>query len=152
MNKIVGSTCCAVIIFASVSASAASGAASTTELQQLYSRYFHQKDEQKLATLVYWQGVDQRDRDGFLRALRKDLKHRLQKIKFVPLDKGVKLEYTLDGVTYMPVLPAIGRMVASYEDEDNVKNLSTSYLVGVKDGKYYIDLAIARDRAISSIR
>ena len=123
---------------------------STTELQQLYSRYFQQKDEQKLATLVYWQGVDQRDRDGFLRALRNDLKHRLQKIKFLPLDKGVKLEYTLDGVTYMPVLPAIGRMVANYEDEDNVKNLSTSYLVGVKDGKYYIDLATPQNTAISS--
>lgn len=141
MNKIVGITCCAVVIFASFSASAANGAASTTELQELYSRYFQQKDEQKLATLVYWQGVDQRDRDGFLRGLRNDLKHRLQKIKFLPLDKGVKLEYTLGGVTYMPVLPAIGHMVASYEDEDNVKNLSTSYLVGVKDGKYYIDLA-----------
>ncbi len=119
MNKIIGSTCYAVVIFASVSTSAANGAASTTELQQLYSRYFQQK----------------------VRALRSDLKHRLQKVNFVSLDKGVKLEYTLDGVTYMPVLPAIGRMVASYEDEDNVKNLSTSYLVGVKDGKYYIDLA-----------
>jgi len=141
MNKIIGSTCYAVVIFAALSASATNGAASKTELQQLYYRFFQRKDEQKLATLVYWHGVDQRDRDGFLRALRSDLKHRLQKVNFVSLDKGVKLEYTLDGVTYMPVLPAIGRMVASYEDEDNVKNLSTSYLVGVKDGKYYIDLA-----------
>lgn len=141
MNKIIGSTCYAVVIVASLSASAANGAASTTELQQLYSRYFQQKDEQKLATLVYWKGVEQRDRDGFFRSLRNDLKHRLQNVKFVPLDTGVSLEYTLGGVTYMPALPAIGRMVASYEDQDNVKNPSTSYLVGVKDGTYYIDLA-----------
>lgn len=141
MNKIIGSSCYAVAIFASLSASAANGAASTTELQQLYSRYFQQKDEQKLATLVCWKGVEPRDRDGFFRSLRNDLKHRLQNVKFVPLDTGVKLEYTLNGVTYIPVLPAIGRMVASYKDEGNVKHLSTSYLVGVKDGKYYIDLA-----------
>jgi len=90
---------------------------------------------------VYWEGVERRERDGFFRSLRNDLKYRLQNVKFVPLDTGVKLEYTLDGVTYMPVLPPIGRMVASYEDQDNVKNPTTSYLVGVKDGRYYIDLA-----------
>jgi hypothetical protein len=141
MNKIIGSTCYVVVIFAALSASSTNGAASKTELQQLYYRFFQQKDEQKLATLVYWEGVERRERDGFFRSLRNDLKYRLQNVKFVPLDTGVKLEYTLDGVTYMPVLPPIGRMVASYEDQDNVKNPTTSYLVGVKDGRYYIDLA-----------
>jgi len=124
-----------------MSARAADGAASKIELQQLYQRFFEQKDEQSLAKLVYWQGVEQRDRDGFLRSLRNDLKYRLKKIDLVPLDAGVKLEYTLDGITYVPALPAIGRMIVSYEDQDNVKHLSTSYLVGVKDGRYYIDLA-----------
>jgi hypothetical protein len=133
--------CYATVISAAMSACAADGAASKAELQQLYQRYFQQKDEHRLATLVYWPGVEQRDRDGFLRSLRSDLKYQLKKVDVAPLDAGAKLEYTLEGVTYVPALPAIGRMIVSYEDEGNVKHLSTSYLIGLKDGRYYIDLA-----------
>jgi len=141
MKRIVRITSYAFVVLAAMSAWAANGTASKRELQQLYQQYFQQKDEQKVATLVYWKGVEQRERDSFFRSLRSDLNHRLQKVEFVPLDAGVKLEYALDGVTYVPVLPALGRMVASYEDEGNVKHLSTSYLVGEKNGRYYIDLA-----------
>jgi hypothetical protein len=141
MKQTIRVMCYAAVISAAMSVCAADGAASKTELQQLYQRYFQQKDEQRLAMLVYWQGVEQRDRDGFLRSLRNDLKYRLKKVELVPLDAGVKLEYTLEGVTYVPALPAIGRMIVSYEDQGNVKHLSTSYLIGVKDRRYYIDLA-----------
>lgn len=141
MKQIFRVICYATVISAAMSACAADGAASKTELQQLYQRYFQQKDEQKLASLAYWEGVEQRDRDGFVRSLRNDLKYTLKKVEFVPLDAGVKLEYTLGGVTYVPALPAIGRMIVSYEDQDNVKHPSTSYLIGMKDGRYYIDLA-----------
>jgi len=144
MKPIIRVMCYVTVISAAMSACAGDGAASKTELQQLYQRYFQQKDEQRLATLVYWRGVAPRERDGFVRSLRNDLKYRLKKVEFVPLDAGMKLEYTLEGATYVPALPAIGRMVASYEDQGNVKNLSTSYLIGVKDGKYYIDLAIQK--------
>ena len=144
MKQIIRVMCYTTVISAAMSACAADGAASKTDLQQLYQRYFQQKDEQRLAMLVYWQGVGQRERDGFVRSLRNDLKYRLKKVDFVPLDPGVKLEYTLEGITYVPALPVIGRMVASYEDQGNVKHLSTSYLIGVKDGKYYIDLATQR--------
>ncbi len=141
MRKIIRIICCVVVFSAVMSASAADGASSKAELQQLYQRYFQQKNEQKLATLVYWQGVEPRDRDSFFRSLRNDLNYGLQKIEFMPLDAAIKLEYTVGQVTYVPALPAIGRMVASYKDQGNVKHASTSYLVGVKDGRYYIDLA-----------
>jgi len=141
MRQIIPVMCYGIVISAAMSAYAADGAASKAELQQLYQRYFQQKDEHRLATLVYWQGVEQRDRDGFLRSLRSDLKYRLKKVDVVPLDAGAMLEYTLEGVTYAPTLPAIGRMIISYEDEGNLKLLSTSYLIGLKDGRYYIDLA-----------
>lgn len=144
MKQIIRVMSYATVIAAAIAAGAVDGAASKTELQQLYQQYFQQKDEQKLATLVYWHGVDQRDRDSFVRSLRNDLQYRLKKVEFVPLDSGAKLEYTLEGVTYVPALPVIGHMVASYEDQGNVKHLSTSYLIGVKDGKYYIDLAIQK--------
>jgi len=141
MKQILRGMCYAIVISAAMLAFAADGAASKTELQQLYQRYFRQKDEHRLAMLVYWQGVEQRDRDGFLRSLRNDLKYRLKKVDFASLDARVKLEYTLDGITYVPALPVVERMIVSYEDQGNVKHLSTSYLIGVKDGRYYIDLA-----------
>lgn len=141
MVRIIHVAWCAVLVSASIAVFAADGATSPSELRQLYQRYFALKDEQKLATLVYWPGVEQRDRAGFLRSVRGDLNHRLRKIDFVSLDAGAKLEYTLDGVVYAPALPPVGRMVISFEDEGAVTHLSTSYLVGVKDGRYYVDLA-----------
>jgi len=121
---------------------AADGAASEAELVRLYQRYFQQKDEQKLATLVHWEGVEQRDRDAFLRSLQSDLKHRLRKVELAPLDASMKLEYTINGVTYIPAVAPVERMIAAYEDEGNVTHLSTTYLVGRRNGRYYIDLAI----------
>jgi hypothetical protein len=146
MKKLISSACCAVILLAGVASFAADGAASKAELQQLYQRYFQQKDERKLATLVYWPGVEQRDRDGFFRSLRGDLNYRLQKVEFLPLDPGLKLEYTLSGITYVPALPPVGRVVATYEGQGNVNHASTSYLVGVKDGRFYITLAVPKPK------
>lgn len=156
MKSIIRITCCALVTFISMSACAADGASSEAELQQLYQGYFQQIKSvaqaepkvpesseawRRMATLVYWQGVEQRERDAFFRSLRDDINYRLQKLEFVPLDAGAKLAYTLDGVTYVPALPAIGRMVVRYKDQGNATHLATSYLVGVKNGKYYIDLA-----------
>ncbi len=57
------------------------------------------------------------------------------------------MEYALDGITFEPALPPVARMVATYEGQGNVGHLSTSYLVGVKDGRYYIDLAVPATRS-----
>lgn len=70
--EIVAVTWCAVLLSAAIGLVAADRAASPSELQQLYQRYFKLKDEQKLATLVYWLGVKQRDRASFLGSLRRD--------------------------------------------------------------------------------
>ena len=129
------------------SALAIDGAASKGELQQLYQHYFEQRDESKLGTLVYWRDVRQRERGSFFRSIRTDLNYRLQKVELVPLDPSFKMEYTLDGITFRPALPPIARMVATYEGQGNVRHFSTSYLVGVKDGRYYIDLAAPATRS-----
>ena len=143
MRKNVASILCATfMILTATPVHAADGAASEAELVQLYQRYFQQKDEQKLATLVHWEGVEQRDRDAFVRSLQSDLKHRLRKVELAPLDASMKLEYTINGVTYIPAVPPVERMIAAYEDEGNVTHLSTTYLVGRRNGRYYIDLAI----------
>ena len=144
MRNIATVVCAAFMITAAASAYTDDGAASEAELVQLYQRYFQQKDEQKLATLVYWAGVEQRDRDAFVRSLQSDLKHRLRKVELAPLDASMKLEYTINGVTYVPAVPPVERMIAAYEDEGNVTHLSTTYLVGRKNGRYYIDLAVPK--------
>jgi hypothetical protein len=146
MKKVIRVLWYAFVISTGTSAFAAEGAASKAELQQLFQRYFQQKDEKKIGTLAYWRGVEPRDRDGFFRSVHSDLNYRLKKIEFVPLDLGLKLAYTRDGVTYMPALPAVGRIVAHYEDQGNAKHVSTSYVIGVKDGRYYIDLAAPKLR------
>jgi hypothetical protein len=120
----------------------ADGAASKEELGRLLQRYSDQHDEQKLGSLVYWSGVRQQERDGFFRSLRHDLTYRLLKVEFVPLEPNVKLEYVDGGVTFGPALPPAARMVATYAGQGNVKQFSTSYLVCVKDRRYYIDLAV----------
>jgi hypothetical protein len=131
-----------VVLLTTMSIPAAHGTASKNELRQLYQRYFEQKDEQKLATLVFWQGVEQFERDAFFRSIRSDLAYRLERVEFVPLEPGAKLEYTRDGVSFRTALPPIGRMVATYEGHGDVTDFSTSYLVGTRGGRVYINLAV----------
>jgi hypothetical protein len=109
------------------------GAASANDLARLYQRYFEAGDETKLQSLVYWAGVQEADREGFIRSVRFDLGHRLRSVKFVPLDRGEKLEYSKGGVVIRPSLPPVGRLVATYEGSGTLQRLTTSYLVGVKD-------------------
>jgi hypothetical protein len=134
------------LFFAALTARAGDGAASKGELQKRYLQFFQQKDETRLGALVYWRGVEQEDRDGFLRSLREDFKYHLRGIQFLPLQVNEHLEYTLKGVTYVPALPPVGRMIVTYEDRENAKHLSTSYLIGAKQGRYYIDLAVKKTR------
>ena len=117
------------------------GSATKEELSSLYQRYFEAKDQEKIRTLVYWPGVLDRDRDSFSRSVDYDLQFKIKKIEMAPLDKNRTLEYTTEGTTYRPTLEPVGQLVVSYESQDSIKNLSTSYLVGVKDNRYYIVLA-----------
>jgi hypothetical protein len=118
------------------------GATSRKQLQQLYRRYFEQHDETKLGALVYWPGVRERERDSFFRSLRFDFKYRLLTVEISPLDPHIASEYSLDGIVFRPALPPMCRLVARYQGNGDPANLSSSYLVGVKNGRYYIDLAV----------
>ena len=125
----------------SLQATPPSGAVSEEQLATLYKRYFAAKDVEKLKTLVYWSGVQQSDRESFARSLEFDLKYQLKDVRLVPLQRGEKLEYSRNGVTFRPSLTPVGRLIARYEDAGTTRNLSTSYLVGTKDGRYFIALA-----------
>jgi len=135
-----------VLFVTALTAHAGDGATSKIELQRLYRQFFQQKDEIGLRTLVYWRGVGEQDKNGFLRSLSEDFKYRLQDIQFLPLKRDEDLEYTLKGVTYVPALLPVGRMIITYQSQENVHHLSTSYLIGIDDGKYYIDLAVKKTK------
>jgi hypothetical protein len=136
-----GIACLITIVGMATMAFTLDGAPSTNDLAMLYQRYFEAKDETKLQGLVYWTGVQEADRQGFIRSVRFDLGHRLKSVEFVPLNRGEKLEYSKRGVVFRPSLPPVGRLMATYEGSGTTRRFSTSYLVGVKDGHYYITLA-----------
>ncbi len=141
MKKLATSFCLALLLSSPALIAAYDGASSKEDLANLYQRYFVAKNQGKLSTLVYWPGVMQREREAFSRSLRYDLQYRLRRTEFVELDKSQSLEYTLDGTVFRPTLHAIARLVATYEGQGTVKNFSTTYLVGMKDNRYYITLA-----------
>lgn len=130
--------CC---LLACQTAMAADGAASKDDLARLYKRYFDAKDDAKLNTLVYWPGIRQRERDSFVHSIKYDLGYSLLSVELAPLKRGETLEYSSNGVTFRPSLAPVCHMVATYKGSGTTKGFSTSYLVGVKDGRYYIVLA-----------
>ena len=117
------------------------GTRSKEELAKLYQRYFALKDSEKLSSLVYWPGVMPPEREAFNRSLRYDFTYRVRKIEFSEIDKSQKLEYTIGGSVFRPTLPPVARMVVSYEGHGDVKNPSTTYLIGKKENRYYMTLA-----------
>jgi hypothetical protein len=120
---------------------APAGAASKEELAKMYRRNFEARDAERLQSLVYWPGVAQRERDMFVRSIQKDLKFKLKNVEVASLGDTKALEYTLDGTIYRPTLTPIARLVATYEGTADMQNVFTSYLVGVKDNRYFITLA-----------
>ena len=127
----------------SLQAAPPGGAVSEEQLAALYKRYFDAKDVEKLKTLVYWSGVQQSERESFARSLDFDLKYQLKDVRLVSLQRGEKLEYSRNSVSYRPSITPVGRLIAVYEGAGTTSNLSTAYLVGTKDGRYFITLASA---------
>jgi len=117
------------------------GAATKEELCSLYRRYAMAKDKERISTLVYWQGVQDRERNAFNKSIEYDSQFKIKKVEITPLDKDQVMEYTIQGITYRPTLKPIGNLVVTYESQGTVNALSTSYLVGSKDARYYITLA-----------
>ena len=117
------------------------GAATKEELCTLYRQYANAKDKERIRSLVYWQGVQDRERNAFNKSIENDSQFKIKNVEIKPLDKNQMMEYTLQGITYRPTLEPIGNLVVTYERQGTVNALSTSYLVGAKDARYYIILA-----------
>lgn len=138
-RKMLGAVCCLLSCVGGLAA--VDGAATKEDLARLYQLYFDAKDEAKLNSLVYWPNIRQRERESFLRSVKYDLGYSLLKVELVPLKQGETLKYSMNGETFRPSLAPVCRMVATYKGNAGTKSFFTSYVVGAKDGRYYITLA-----------
>ena len=64
----------------------------------------------------------------------------IKRISLQPLAANETLEYTQHGVTYRPTLRSIGRVQVEFLPQPGTdqQQRSTTYLVGVKDGVYFL--------------
>lgn len=129
------------VVCLAIGADTKGGAASKDELASLYQRYFTGRRVDQLRTLVFWPGVRERERNSFNRSLDFDLKYQLASVALAPLDENQKLEYTIDRTLFRPTLTPVAKLVATYNGRGEVKTFSTSYMVGVRNNRYYITLA-----------
>jgi len=94
-----------------------------------------------LSRLVYWDRADERTRTSFEKHSSADFGLEISEVVVEPVDPEMKLEYTLDGVTYRPNLEPAGRLRVEFEPGEAgglPTTHSTSYLFGTRDGVYWI--------------
>ena len=100
-----------------------------------------------LSRLVYWEQVDARTRSSFEKQSSADFGLEISDLVVEPVDPDMKLEYTLEGVTYRPNLDPVGRLRVEFEpgEADGMPTTrSTSYLFGTRDGVYWIATSAPR--------
>src|SRR5262249_18479578 len=103
--------------------------------------YFEAKDAAKIRTLVYWSGVQERERDAFNKSLEADFQFKVRRVEMISLHTKLKMEHVQEGIIFRPTLEPIGRLIVIYEPKRALTAISSVYLVGSKYGRYYITLA-----------
>ena len=107
-----------------------------------YREAHQSKDVPKAMALVYWAGVDEQIRASLERNFRGDLQRVLRDVQVIPPAQGTLTEYSRGGVTYRPNLAVVKTLVVQFEKgADGVT--STTYLLGMKDGRLFITTAVA---------
>jgi hypothetical protein len=89
--------------------------------------------------LVYWSTAGREMHQTMERSIAADFGRVIERITFQPLATET-LEYTRRGVTYRPTLRPIGRLQVEFRPQPGKgpEVRSSSYLVGVKDGIYFL--------------
>src|ERR1051326_6665920 len=108
-------------------------------------RAAHQKHSlPDVERLVFWGGAAQELRRSTERHIADDFPLTIARVTIRPLASDERLEYTKDGVTYpptpRPTLRRVGRLTVEFVPGSGAAAgvTSTSYLVGVRGGVYYI--------------
>jgi len=90
--------------------------------------------------LVYWGTAEPEMHRSVEHTIAADFGLVIKRISLQPLAANETLEYTQHGVTYRPTLRPIGRLQVEFlpQPGTNQQQRSTTYLVGVKDGVYFL--------------
>ena len=132
---------CAFAVAALVSVSAQSPAPkSEKELIARVQQAFDHQSIVEIRQLVYWGKSNPDAKTSFDRLASSDFSQKPGKISIAPLGANEKLQYTLNGITYVPTLKATGRMTIDFvvPPGAKMKASSTSYLIGTRNGGYYL--------------
>ena len=112
----------------------------TDQLIQQFRTAHQKRSIPDVARLVFWGGASQDLRRSTERHIADDFPMRIARVTVRPLAPDERLEYTRDGVTYRPTLRPVGRLTVEFVPGVGTAGgvTATSYLVGLKDGVYYL--------------
>ncbi len=149
MKTLTAFTVLCVVVTASASLFAGSpGYKSTQELMEKYRNAHETNDIKAAEVLYYWVGVDEETKKAVLDSFRKNFGRQIKSIKTENLKQTDVLEYTRNGIVYRPNLPTVGWLAIEFQTAGGETGLSkkTSYLLGNKEGRYYLTTAVPIQR------
>jgi hypothetical protein len=119
----------------------ARGAASPDELAQRFHDRLAQQDRAGIESLIFWPQGQRHESEALDYFLKAQSVRRIQSVDIVPVPDDQVLEYTRGGVRYTPSLPPVHKLVVTFASRGSVSDESAGFLVGEKDGRYYVTLA-----------
>jgi hypothetical protein len=126
------------------------GAASTAELANRYGTALAQKDANAYTSLVWWDRVLPRDREGMVTGFGWQANGAVSNVRFLTLEQvdqearksggraPARTPVKRDGVTYDFNLPVIGYIVYEFKSPDGKSEGTGAVPVGTKDGRYLV--------------
>jgi hypothetical protein len=126
------------------------GAASAVELASRYAKALAQKDANVYVSLVCWDRVLPRDREGLETGFGWQASGAVSNVRFLTIEQvdqearksgGRALTRTpvkRDGVTYDFNLSVIGYVVYEFKSPDSKSEGTGAVPVGMKDGRYFV--------------
>lgn len=123
--------------------SEAQGPMSEEAFMSEYRRAHERHDLEAAMKLVYWDGVGEDIKQNLRANFKDDFKLNLEKLEMIPPPKDEVTQYTLHGKTYRTNLDVKKVFVVHFKRQLGPSQINnTKYLIGVKDGKYYITTAV----------
>lgn len=109
---------------------------SFSDLETLYREAHAARSQEKLLGLVSKSQAFEDQRSSFEMSFKEDIERPIRSIELIPLGTE-QLSYQMNGKTYRPQFPPKGRMKVAFDVGENDITAS-SYLVGEKDGRWWI--------------
>ena len=108
-----------------------------------YQRAHEQRDVDGAMNLVYWQGVNEDIKQNFIGNFKDDFKMEIEKLEMVRPPENQMTQYTSQGKTFKTNLDVKKVFIVHLKPQPGAVQITyTKYLIGVKDGKYYITTAV----------